>query len=188
MKAQRIAEGALLVLSVLACGDGDGDGGGDGGAGAGDLVEVPGSARIAVGFPDGTFSEDATEAALEAGSQGGFHIPIQVRLDAEARSFFGGRALHERTARRVRDGAFLGRSSFDLLFDEAAPGFYELPTPLFVFLCPTPIDVGVADEALQIRVSVGDPGRFVPLVATTTVTARCPEGAQRAFCDRICRG
>jgi len=152
---------------------------------------VPGRLEIGYAGEGGVFMPFSAngDVELEPGSQGGFHIPIQLEVDAEARAFLGERSRHERLARRVVDDRLVSAPiAFDVVWQAGAEGRFELTAPVFVFLCPTPIGVEVADRALQIRVSLGDPEVVSPLVATTTVTARCPQTNQREFCEQICRG
>jgi hypothetical protein len=58
-------------------------------------------------------------------------------------------------------------------------------------MCPTPIGVRVADEAVRFTVTFVDPDTGETLAqATAEATPRCPpEGdPQHDFCERICTG
>jgi len=162
-------------VGLAGCGDGAGEGAAPG------RIEIRRANGDPVG-PTGDFE-------LEPGSQGGFHIAIQLLIDAEARSFFGDRSFHRHIVRRVDDDALLSRREFDVPWTVSErPGWSELSRPLFVFLCPTPIGLAAADRELRVSVSVGEPDGVRPLATTATVTARCPGGQPGEFCDRICRG
>lgn len=183
---------SALTLALAACGGGGDDPGVDGGPRDGRaLPRVPGVAQIGGVDERGDFTPlpPAANLELEAGSQGGFHVPIQVRIDAEARAALGASSFHIREARRTRDDRLTsGPIAFDLRWVEAEDGWFQMDEPLFMFLCPTPIGVEVADEELRLAVTVGDPDEVTPLVDSATITARCPAGAQARFCDEICRG
>lgn len=74
----------------------------------------------------------------------------------------------------------------DVRWEPAEDGAFELSAPLLLPLCPTPVGIDVADEALRLRVELEAPSAM-PRVDTATVTARCP-AAQRALCEAVCRG
>lgn len=183
ISARTTVLGSLLGTAlVAACGDD--------GPEPDERQPIPGSAEIGATDNRGVFLPipASGDIQLEPGAQGGFHVPIQVRLSGEARDELGEFAFLERTARRVSDDILVSRSRFDVRFVAGDDGWDILDFPAFVFLCPTQVDVGVADEALRLEVRVGDPDEFVPLVATATVTPRCPTGGQQQFCELICRG
>ena len=180
----------LVPTSIVAAVTGGPVGCGDDGLQPDDRIELPGTAAIGATDNRGAFLAipPSGELELEPGAQGGFHVPIQVRVSADARDELGEFAFLERTARRLSDDTLTSRSRFDVRWVEDEAGGFILDFPAFVFLCPTQVGVGVADEPMRLEARIGDPDEFVPLVATATVTPRCPTGDQRVFCDQICRG
>jgi hypothetical protein len=70
----------------------------------------------------------------------------------------------------------------------ATDGTWQQPSPLPLFLCPTPNDVAVVDQTVRTDVTVtgADPGDD-RLTATATFTVHCPDDT-RAVCLQLCSG
>ncbi|NJK89125.1 MAG: hypothetical protein HC923_06770 [Myxococcales bacterium] len=77
---------------------------------------VPGTLEIGSVGPSGELValDDGGDVMLEAGSQGGFHIALQFRIDQEARNALGAFTFHERSARRVVDNRLVSTSDFEV--------------------------------------------------------------------------
>ena len=95
-----------------------------------------------------------------------------------------------RTARRVRDDELvLAATPYELAApEEALEVEWTLPYAAPSFMCPTPIEIGIADEAIEIRAELETEGGTVLATDTMVVVPRCPEGDLAAFCDQICNG
>lgn len=180
----------LVAISLVAAATGGLGGCGDDRPQPDERIALTGPAHIGATDNRGAFLSipPTGELELEPGAQGGFHVPIQVRISAAARDELGEFAFLERTARRLSDDTLTSRSRFDVRWVEDEAGWSILDFPAFVFLCPTQVGIGVADEPMRLEARIGDPDEFIPLVATATVTPRCPTGDQQRFCDQICRG
>jgi hypothetical protein len=179
---------ALLLASLLACGGGDVPVGPDAGPDA--APEPAGELEVgtAVGTDGSGFAavEDGADVVLTAGIQGGFHIWVNVRV-----SGFAGEYYLEWDARRVSDDALVSRAipQYLAVGEEALDGgWWENPSSMPSFMCPTPIGIKVNDEELYFDVRVVDADDRVMAQDTLSVVARCPEGELAEFCSDICSG
>ena len=184
---------ALLAGLLLGCGA-DQTGGTPHDAGVADALPadgpvLPSDVMVTVGGSDGTIwqsVEDGADAALHPGAQGGFHVYLPVRpLGLSA-----GLVTIERVGKRVRDGQVVTRARDRKMLDVAADGsgWLQLTEPMLVFMCPSPIGIGIQDEAIHYDLDLTD-SQMHTAHAEKTLTPRCPEAAdQRTFCERICRG
>jgi len=125
---------------------------------------------------------------LVPGAQGGFHIWLKLRVAGMAP-----RAVKvERTARRVSDNRLLLTTEQVLDVGAAGPdGYWELPTAIPSFMCPSPIGVSVVDTPARFTVRfVDDDLKTILVEESAEATPECPpEGdPQREFCYRICTG
>jgi hypothetical protein len=133
--------------------------------------------------------EDNTELTLEPGAQGGFHVYLHLRVDEFAIADMGDRPLLQRWARRVDTNDLVSRAKRTHAFvpsDE--PGILEVDRPIPLFLCPTLIDIAVANEPLELEIELSKDEMSPPLKANIRFTPRCPEGDQKQFCRNICFG
>lgn len=137
----------------------------------------------------GTTSADGGFVALggldvEAipGSQGGFHVNLLYTLPA------GGSGSLTFDHRVVRAGddklVSLGTRSFDV-GGRGAP--WTNPTPVTVFMCPTPVGVDIVGKELLFSVKAKDAAGTIVGAGSARATFRCgPAGG--SFCESICKG
>ena len=126
---------------------------------------------------------DGQDATLVEGAQGGFHVGLSYAVRGAAGSF-----TLERNARRVSDGAVVLR--YRGAIDVGAPdadGWWTVPSPIPMFMCPTPIGISVVDEPIKLSLRLLDDADVELARTEVTVVPRCPD-AQRDFCTRICTG
>ena len=95
-----------------------------------------------------------------------------------------------RESRRVSDDALVlltdGTQDVGSAGDD---GWWELPSALPSFMCPTPIGINVIDERIVLRRDPDDRRDGAPLAnSSAEATVHCPDGDQAAFCQRICSG
>jgi hypothetical protein len=127
----------------------------------------------------------AGDQTLVAGAQGGFHVWLKYRVAGMA----PGNVHVHREVHRVSDHALILLTDGTQAIGEAAPdGFWELPTALPSFMCPTPIGISVIDEQVVFDVTLrGDDG--APLgEGSAEATVHCPTGDEAPFCAKICSG
>ena len=127
---------------------------------------------------------DGDRVPLVAGAQGGFHVWLRWGV----RDLPPGTVTLERSARRVRDDAVVLR--FDGRVDvgaAAGDGWYDAPSPIPMFMCPTPIGISIVDEPIHFQLRVLDDGGAELARQGVTLVPSCPD-AQRDFCTRICTG
>ncbi len=194
MKTAVRTVGLIVGSSVMvgACGNvGDFRLGADGGLSDVETFDA-GSPQVEIGTsPDGeSFLSLVPGVAvpLEPGGQGGFHVPIHVRINAAARAVLGERSPFNRRARRVADDRLVSVGvPFTIEWLPEGEGRFIMDAAVNLFLCPTPVGVEVADQLLEVQVELGEEGETV-LTATQRLTPECPPGGQEVFCNEICRG
>ena len=118
------------------------------------------------------------EVVLEPGAQGGFHVWMAFR----AAGMQPGRVSLVRRARRLSDGKGVLN-----LTQPAEVGAEGSGGPVPMFMCPSPIGLSVIDAPIVFELRVFE-GADEKAHGEVTLTPRCPEGEQRAFCERICTG
>ena len=94
-----------------------------------------------------------------------------------------------RESRRVSDDALVLLA--DGTQDVGTPGddgWWELPTALPSFMCPTPIGINVIDERIVFQVTLTTMDGPPLAKSSAEATVHCPDGAQAAFCAKICSG
>ncbi len=134
---------------------------------------------------------EGADVTLAPGAQGGFHVYINVRLDADGAERVGPAPVLNRSARRVSDGALVSRSRqrVELGTSASAPGSFESRFSIPLFLCPAPVGIAVAGQALELELTAGkgddDPE---PMVARLRFVPRCPDDGGAEFCRSICSG
>lgn len=117
------------------------------------------------------------------GSQGGFHVNVLYRLPEGA----AGSITFEHQVRRVRDERLVSRGSRTYDVGLTRVPTWETPSPVTVFMCPTPVGVDIIGEPLRFSVTVKD-GEGRPFATgSSTATFRCGSSAG-AFCASICKG
>lgn len=128
------------------------------------------------------------ELQLAPGSQGGFHVFINLRLDSAIVDEVSDFPLIRRLGRRVDTGELVTRT---VRRERLAPrgSFYETEGSLRLFLCPTPIDIEVANQAIELEVEVSPPDEGGPrATGKVRFTPICPDDEQADFCRNICFG
>lgn len=181
----------VLGLAVFAgCGGGEPIGPADAGLAPpdGGLLELDiGTGRLD-GNPGFVPVEDGADLVLSPGSQGGFHVFVNLRIGSDLAAAVGTRPMVRREARRVRDGVLVSRTQRFEDFGERG-GAYQTLGSLRLFLCPTPIGVEVADERLELEVELAPSAEAsAAAVGTLRFTPVCPENEQAEFCRQICFG
>lgn len=172
-----LAPGAMLV--VLACTGCDG---------AGPVDPFEGEILAGISEADGSGFmpvPDGTEVTLEPGSQGGFHVWLNLSVHG-----LSGQVKVEREARRVVDDGLIYRGQRQNLEipDDAMLDWWDNPRATPAFMCPSPVGIQVFDEEVQFEVRVLDENDDVLAVDQIVLTPRCPTGDDEAFCRRICSG
>lgn len=144
---------------------------------------IAGSAQLdGTGFVEVTEGQDVE---LVPGAQGGFHVWINVRLQG----VMGDHYLR-REARRVSDDALVLRSLRQQIIvpEDAMNDWWESPEASPAFMCPSPIGIRVFDEPIRYKIMLFDTDDEEIMSDELTLTPRCPEGEQEAFCLEICAG
>ncbi|HWE30671.1 MAG TPA: hypothetical protein VHB97_21840 [Polyangia bacterium] len=158
------------------------------GCGGGPTQPPPGDAMLALGTAatDGSgFVALGGDATLVPGAQGGFHIWLKYRVAGMAPATV---KVH-RESRRVSDDALVLLA--DGTQDVGAPGddgWWELPTAMPSFMCPTPIGINVIDERIVFEVTLTTMDGAPLAKSSAEATVHCPDGTQAAFCAKICSG
>ncbi len=158
-------------------------------AGCGGSTPQPhGDAMLALGSAavDGTgFLPLDGDQTMVPGAQGGFHVWLKYRVAGMA----PGRIHVHRESHRVSDDALV------LLTDgtqdvgaAGSDGWWELPTALPSFMCPTPIGINVIDEAIEFEVTLTTSDGAPLARSSAQATVHCPSGDEAAFCAKICSG
>lgn len=165
---------AVLLAALAGCG------------GGGMMQPPPGDGNLTLGTiaADGSFAPlaEGQDATLVEGAQGGFHVWMKFR----ARDVPAGDATLYRTAHRLSDDKLVLRTQgVQTMGPPGADGYWEVPAPLPMFMCPSPIGISVIDVPIVFEIAVeGAGGRASGQV---TLVPRCPS-ANADFCQRICTG
>ncbi len=147
----------------------------------------PGQLTLGSLLPDGSAVmplPDGMDVTLVEGAQGGFH----VWMDFRSHDVAPGELTLERTAHRLSDDQLVLRTKAPLTVgapDEA--GDWELPMPLPMFMCPSPVGLSVIDQPIVFRMRLLDGTGAEQAASDVTLVPHCPDGA-REFCERICSG
>ncbi len=128
---------------------------------------------------------DGDEVELIPGSQGGFHVWLNVRVHGAA-----GALYVERDARRVVDDALVLRGLPQPIEvpGDAMEGWWESPEAGPAFMCPSPLGIQVFDEEIEYTVRLVDADEQVLAEDQIVLLPRCPAGDQHDFCLQICSG
>lgn len=146
-----------------------------------------GSVTLGTTALDGTGFQPLTgDQTLVAGAQGGFHVWLKYRVFGMA----PGKVEIKRTVRRISDDKLiLLTSGVQEVGEPSTDGYWELPTALPSFMCPTPIGVQVENEPVTFDVVIStEDGKTVLGEGTAQATPRCPSGDEQTFCEKICNG
>jgi len=157
-------------------------------AGCGSTPPPSGPATLALGgaTADGSgFTPLAGDQTLVPGAQGGFHIWLKYRVNGMAPA-----QVHvHRESHRVSDDALVLRADGTQDVGAAgADGWWELPTAVPSFMCPTPIGINVIDERIVFDVTITTLDGAPLAKSSAEATVHCPAGDQATFCQRICSG
>lgn len=142
-------------------------------------AEAPPAAQMSV-----LMLADGQDATLVEGAQGGFHVWMQYAVHGLPAST----VTLERSAHRVSDGAVVLVYRGDVDVGDAAPdGWWTAPSPIPMFMCPSPIGISIVDVPIEYTLRLLGAGDAELARAAITLVPRCPD-AQRDFCMRICTG
>jgi hypothetical protein len=127
---------------------------------------------------------DGQDDTLVEGAQGGFHVWMQYAV----RDLAPSTVTLERSAHRASDGAvvLVYRGDVDIGAPDAT-GWWTAPSPIPMFMCPSPIGISVIDTPIDFTLRLLGAGDAELARAAITLVPRCPD-AQRDFCTRICTG
>jgi hypothetical protein len=156
--------------------------------GCGGSTPPPGPATLTLGSAayDGSgFVPLDGDQTLVPGSQGGFHVWLKYRVSGMTAA-----QVHiHRESHRISDDALVLRA--DGTQDVGTPGpdgFWELPSPLPSFMCPTPIGISVVDQRIVFDVTLTATDGSTLATSSAEAIVHCPTGDQQAFCLNICSG
>jgi hypothetical protein len=125
----------------------------------------------------------AGDITMVAGGQGGFHVWMKFRVSGAPAEM----VTLAYTIRRVSDQHLvLNAMQMRMLGAPAATGYWELPTAIPSFLCPSPIGVQVRDEPMHYLLDVSAMDGSLVGSAEADFTPHCPDGD--AHCMSICSG
>jgi hypothetical protein len=137
--------------------------------------------------PDGSgFVALAGDVSLIPGAQGGFHVWTKYRVTgAVAEMVDVAYTIH----RASDDRLILSAQRQQELGPPGDAGYWELPTAMPAFMCPSPLGVQVHDLPMRFEIQLSDPATGTALGnASAEFTPHCPDGDQSAFCLQICSG
>lgn len=167
----------LLVCIVAGCGES---------AATGDAqIDSPvGTVTLGTTTADrqGFLPLDADQVLI-AGAQGGFHVWLKLRVAGIP----AGDLTQHRAARRAGDGQVLVGTQSILQVGIATGGYWEQPSPVPLFICPTPAGVSIVDQMVQADVMLVGASGSVEASASARFTVHCPDDA-RATCLALCSG
>jgi hypothetical protein len=125
------------------------------------------------------------DQVLVPGSQGGFHVWLKYRI----KGMSPGKVMVKRTARRVSDNRLiLTTEASQEIGPMGEAGYWEAPTAIPSFMCPSPLGVKVFDIPVVFDVKVVGPDGTTLAEATAEATPHCPIDDQAEFCRNICSG
>jgi hypothetical protein len=147
---------------------------------------MPGNLLLGTTAVDGTgFVALEGNQQLVGGAQGGFHVWLKYRV----KGMSPGKVRIERTARRVSDNRLLlTTTGVQEIGPASADGYWELPTAIPSFMCPSPLGVKVEDQPTVFDVKITTVDGVLLGESTAEATPRCPTDEQAEFCHRICNG
>lgn len=168
----------VFALLLSACGNG---GGVDGGTDAAVPLWAEGTLSVGTRTPGSDdFIAFGTEVPLTPGAQGGFHVETRYKIVGQR---LDGVVFNHVV--RLTDGGTLvsrGTRRFDVGDDGGDPWISEI---FPVFMCPTPVGVNVANEAVTFEITAtSTDGGYLGRAGGTT-RLHCEPGA---YCEVVCRG
>ncbi len=145
--------------------------------------EIVAALELGTTDADGGFLPLSGDAFAIAGSQGGYHVNVLYKLPEGG----VGQVTIEHRVVRASDDKLVstGSRQWDLgLFFVSS---WASPTPVNVFMCPTPVGIDVIDRELLFTVKAkNDKGRILA-AGTARATFRCGPSAG-SYCANICKG
>ncbi len=128
--------------------------------------------------------ESGSDATLQRGVQGGFHVWTAPRFQGAM-----GTVYLDRQARRADDDVLVLRAS-RLVIDipEDAMNDWWLPEQAVPsFMCPAPLGVQVFDTPIEFNFELRSEDEELLAVDSIVLVPRCPADAEE-FCHEICGG
>ncbi len=140
------------------------------------------------GSPGFVSLNDGANITLQPGSQGGFHVYINVRMNEGLMGSFD-RMVLDRKARRVDTEQLVSKSNTDpMMVPAMEDGLVETAKSIPLFMCPTPVGIAVQDREIELEVTATDVADGAGPRTTLRFVPKCPSGPQKEFCERICNG
>ena len=131
---------------------------------------------------DGTQPQPmAADSTLTPGSQGGFHVWVNVRLTGATAA----RTRIKHTIRRKSDGTLF--STGERTVDVVAGETWESSPAWPAFVCPSPLGINILNVPAVIKLELSTIEGVALGSGEATTTFACP-AAQQAFCESICQG
>jgi hypothetical protein len=125
------------------------------------------------------------DQVLVPGAQGGFHVWLKYRV----KGMTPGKVMVKRTARRVSDNRLiLTTEASQEIGPMGEAGYWEVPTAIPSFMCPSPLGVKVFDIPVVFDVKVFGPDGQTLAESTAEAVPHCPTDDQEQFCRSICAG
>jgi hypothetical protein len=139
---------------------------------------------------------DGDDVLLHVGSQGGFHVYLNLRWTSDApppMSFIVDRTARRETGELVstaRNDVAMVLAPADPTRSAPEPEVFETAQSMRMFLCPTPIGIAVKDQILVVTVNAFLDEQSTQPMAETTIRMRprCPTDTHADLCTRICSG
>ncbi len=116
--------------------------------------------------------------ALHAGSQGGFHLPINVKVTNHS----GPQVDLNFRATRSSDGLLVSRTRTNQTIDAADGGTWRSAAQT-MFLCPTPTGINIAGEEIIFEVTASIGSQLLTSTRAKTVLL-----CETSDCNSLCKG
>ena len=150
----------------------------DGGMDAGPVVWPEGTLELA-GEDGGAFP---FQAQAVPGAQGGYHVPVMYKVNGVTERM----VTFEHRVTRMSDGVLVSKGHRSLNIEPAAGSpSWMTDGPVIIFICPTPVGVGVVDQWLHFEITAVKAGEVLGRTAGDAQFG-CPAGD--SFCASICAG
>lgn len=129
--------------------------------------------------------DNGTDVDLVPGSQGGFHVWINVSVHGAA-----GDLYIEHEARRISDEALILRGTRQAMQipSDAMEEWWDNPEAAPAFMCPSPLGIKVFDDDILFKVRITDGDGQLLATDEVILVPHCPEGDLNDFCVEICSG
>lgn len=152
-------------------------------------IEPPLDAQLQIGLAlagsEGFLEvQEGSDAVLQRGAQGGFHVWTAPRFQGAK-----GTVYLDRQARRAEDDVLVLRAARLVLDipEDAMENWWYPEQAIPSFMCPTPIGVQVFDTEIDFTFELRSEEEELLATDTITLIPRCPEDALD-FCHDICSG